>query len=80
VTILGPANLPSLVPVDASQMYARNISAFLLHMIKDGRLEVDAEDEIVRETLLTRDGKVVHPRVLELLGESPAGAESQQQQ
>jgi len=80
VAILGPANLPSLVPVDASQMYARNISTFLLHMVKEGRLEVDAEDEIVRETLLTRDGKVVHPRVLELLGESPAGGESQQQQ
>ena len=78
VTILGPANLPSLVPVDASQMYARNISAFLLHMIKEDRLEVDPEDEIVRETLLTRDGKVVHPRVLELLGESPESGDSPQ--
>jgi len=68
VTILGPANLPSLVPFHASQMYARNISTFLLHMVRAGKLEIRPEDEIVRETLLTSEGKVVHPRVLELLG------------
>ena len=67
VQILGPDNLPSLIPVHASQMYARNISTFLLHLVKEGKLELNPEDEIVSGTLLTRDGKVIHPRVLELL-------------
>ncbi len=68
VVILGPDNMPSLIPYHASQMYARNISTFLLNMVKNGKLEVNLEDEIIRETLLTQDGKVVHPRVLEMLG------------
>lgn len=66
VTILGPTNLPSTAPYHASQMYAKNITTFLLHLVKEGRLEFDLEDEITRDTLLTRDGKVVHARVLEL--------------
>jgi H+-translocating NAD(P) transhydrogenase subunit alpha len=57
--------LASTVPYHASQMYARNITAFLLHLAKDGKLQLDFEDEIVRETLLTRDGEVVNPRVRE---------------
>lgn len=68
VTILGPTNLPSTVPYHASQMYARNITTFLMHLVKDGKLELDLEDEITRETLLTRGGEVVHPRVRDLLG------------
>jgi len=63
VTIIGLYNLASTVPYHASQMYARNLSAFLLHMVKDGRLQLDANDEIIRETLLTRDGEVVNPIV-----------------
>jgi NAD(P) transhydrogenase subunit alpha len=70
VTILGPVNLPSAVPVHASQMYARNITSFLLNMVKDGRLAPSPEDEIVRETLLARDGRVLHPQVLERLSRS----------
>jgi H+-translocating NAD(P) transhydrogenase subunit alpha len=73
VTILGPLNLPSRAPFHASQMYAKNITTFLLHMVnKEGKLEIDPEDEIVRETLLTRDGEVVHPRVLEVIGAAKA--------
>ena len=68
VTILGPLNLPSTIPVHASQMYARNIQTFLLHMVKEGQLTLDREDEIVAGTLLTQGGEVVHPRVRELLG------------
>jgi NAD(P) transhydrogenase subunit alpha len=68
VVILGPANLPSTVPYHASQMYAKNITTFLLHLVKEGRLEIDREDEITRETLVTHDGEVVQPRVRELLG------------
>ncbi|MCX6601347.1 MAG: Re/Si-specific NAD(P)(+) transhydrogenase subunit alpha [bacterium] len=73
VTILGPVNIPSTVAYHASQMFSKNISTFLLNMIKDGQLNLNLEDEIVRETLVTRDGAVVHPRVLELLGKSGSG-------
>ena len=65
VTIIGWFNLASTVPYHASQMYARNITAFLLHLVRDGKLQLDWEDEIVRETLLTRGGEVVNPRVRE---------------
>jgi NAD(P) transhydrogenase subunit alpha len=71
VTILGPTNLPSQVPRHASQMYARNIATFLKHLIKDRRIQLDLADPITRETLLTRDGQVIHPRLRELL-ELPA--------
>jgi NAD(P) transhydrogenase subunit alpha len=46
-------------------MYARNITAFLLHLVKEGKLQLDLEDEIVRETLLTRGGEVVNARIRE---------------
>jgi NAD(P) transhydrogenase subunit alpha len=65
VTIIGWFNLASTVPYHASQMYARNVSAFLLHLIKDGKLQLNMEDEIIRETMLTRGGEVVHARVRE---------------
>ena len=65
VTIIGVLNLASTVPYHASQMYARNVSAFLLHMAKDGKLHLDRDDEIIRETLLTHRGEVVHARVRE---------------
>jgi NAD(P) transhydrogenase subunit alpha len=67
VTVLGPTNLPSEVPFHASQTYARNVTSFLLHLVKDGRLRLDLEDEITRQTLVTRDGEVVHPAVRERL-------------
>lgn len=78
VTILGPTNLPSTVPFHASQMYARNISTFLLLMVKEGKLELDREDEIIRDTLITYEGEVVQPRVRELLG-LPALASAQKE-
>ena len=68
VSILGPLNLPSSIPYHASQMYAKNIATFVKYLIKDGRLVLDREDEIVRETLVTHAGEVVHPRVRELMG------------
>jgi NAD(P) transhydrogenase subunit alpha len=71
VRILGPVNLPSTVPYHSSQMYAKNISAFLLHLVGDGESGFDVEDEIVRETLVARGGEVLHPRVRELLGLAP---------
>jgi len=68
VTIAGPMNVPSSVPFHASQMYAKNISSFLLHIARSGVIDLDADDEILRETLLTRGGEVVNPKVRELLG------------
>ena len=69
VRIHGPVNLPSTIPYHASQMYAKNIATFLKFLIsKEGNLTLNREDEIVRETLVTHDGEVVHPRVRELLG------------
>jgi H+-translocating NAD(P) transhydrogenase subunit alpha len=69
VTILGPTNLPAEAAYHASQMYAKNISTFLLHLVGGGQLTLDIEDEIVRETLVCREGEVVHPRVKELLSD-----------
>jgi len=80
VTIIGETNLASTVPYHASQMYARNLSAFLLNLVKDGKFQFNEADEIHRETLLTRDGEIVNPRVREFLGlparsaEKPTGA------
>jgi len=53
------------VPYHASMMYARNITAFLTHLIKDQKLNLNLEDEIVRETLLTNGGEIVNARVRE---------------
>jgi NAD(P) transhydrogenase subunit alpha len=61
VVILGPANLASGLPFHASQMYARNISSFLLHVVKDGVLRVDFQDEIIRETCVTHAGEIRKP-------------------
>jgi NAD(P) transhydrogenase subunit alpha len=66
IQILGPLNLPSTIPYHASQMYAKNIATFLKYLIKDGKITLNREDEIVRETLVTHAGEVVHPRVLEV--------------
>jgi NAD(P) transhydrogenase subunit alpha len=71
VTILGPLNLPSTIPYHASQMYARNITAFLKYLVKDGKLVLNREDEIVRETLVTHAGEIVHEKVAQ--ASRPAG-------
>jgi H+-translocating NAD(P) transhydrogenase subunit alpha len=68
VQIFGPVNLPSTIPYHASQMYARNIATFLKYLIKDGVFTLNLEDEIVRETLVTHAGEVVHARVREAMG------------
>jgi NAD(P) transhydrogenase subunit alpha len=68
VTILGPTNLPATVPLHSSQMYSRNIATFLAHLLKNGEWNLDLTDPIVRDTLVTRDGEVVHPRFREGLG------------
>jgi len=67
ITLLGPMNVPSMVPQHASQMYSANIAAFVKLLVRDGAVALDREDEIIRETLVTHEGRVVHPRVLELV-------------
>jgi H+-translocating NAD(P) transhydrogenase subunit alpha len=67
VKIIGHINLASEVPYHASQMYARNLTAFVLHLVKDGRLRTN-DDEIVRETRLTEQGEIVNRRVREFFG------------
>jgi NAD(P) transhydrogenase subunit alpha len=78
VTIIGEYNLAASVPYHASQMYARNVSAFLQLLAKDGTLQLNLKDEIIRETLLTHNGEIVNTRVREFfalpaLQTTPAG-------
>jgi NAD(P) transhydrogenase subunit alpha len=69
VTIAGPLNLASTVPYHASQMYAKNLATFLLHLLdKEGKLVVNTADEITSGTLLCQGGDVVHPQLRGLLG------------
>jgi NAD(P) transhydrogenase subunit alpha len=68
VTIIGAINVASGVPYHASQMYARNVTAFLLHLIREQKLQLTLEDEIIRETLVTYGGTVVNQRVREFFG------------
>jgi NAD(P) transhydrogenase subunit alpha len=68
VTIFGPTDLPSSVPHHSSQMYAKNMATFLMHILKDGALRPDLDEEIVKETLVTKDGEVTHARVRDALG------------
>jgi NAD(P) transhydrogenase subunit alpha len=67
VTILAPTNLPATMPAGASQFYARNLSAFLLHLLKDGELNLDMADEITAATVITHDGAVVQEQTRKLL-------------
>jgi NAD(P) transhydrogenase subunit alpha len=68
VTIIGAINVASGVPYHASQMYARNVTAFLLYIVKEQKLQLNLNDEIVRETLVTHGGEVVNARVREFFG------------
>jgi NAD(P) transhydrogenase subunit alpha len=72
VTIIAPDNLPASMPAGASAFYARNISALLLGMVKDGALNLDFEDEVTKATVITKDGAVVSEPVAKLL--NPGGA------
>lgn len=58
VTIIGPVNLPSTMPVHASQMYSKNISSLLQHIIKNGKIDLDFDDEIVNKTCVTHNGTI----------------------
>jgi NAD(P) transhydrogenase subunit alpha len=65
VVIIGPLNLPATVPYHASQMYARIVTNFLLHLLRDGRVHLDLSDELTRGPLVTHQGEIVHEAVKE---------------
>jgi NAD(P) transhydrogenase subunit alpha len=73
VTILGPTNLASDTPQHASQMYANNVTKFVANLAPKGEVNLNLDDEILRDTLLTRDGEVVNSRLRDLL-QTPADA------
>jgi proton-translocating NAD(P)+ transhydrogenase subunit alpha len=68
VTIIGPINLASGAPFHSSQVYARNLTAFLQNLVKDGKVRPPESDDIIRDTLLTHGEEVVNGRVREMLG------------
>ena len=67
VTIIGEPNLPSLVPTHSSEMYSKNILNLILHIGKEGKVELNLEDEIVKGSLITHNGEVVNQRVKDVL-------------
>ena len=77
VTVMGPLELPSTVPYHASQMFAKNVSTFLSHLLTDeGELPLDTSDEITAGTLVCRGGEILNPKVREAMGASAEGSES----
>ncbi len=74
VTVIAPDNLPASMPAGASAFYARNISALLLGMVKDGALNLDFEDEVTKSTVITHGGAILSEPVKKLLEPAPAAA------
>jgi NAD(P) transhydrogenase subunit alpha len=68
VTIMAPTNLPATVPVHASQLYSRNVTAFLNLLIKDGALHLDLNDDVVGPSCVTHEGKWANQRVAAAMG------------
>ena len=77
VTIIGRYNIAGTAPYHASQLYARNLTNFLLHIVKEQKLALNLEDEIVRDTLLTRGGEVANARVREFFSLPALAAQGQ---
>jgi NAD(P) transhydrogenase subunit alpha len=76
VTIVAPDNLPATMPAGSSAFYARNISALLLGMVKDGQLNLDFEDEVTKATVISHDGAVIAEPVKKLLAPADAAPTS----
>jgi NAD(P) transhydrogenase subunit alpha len=70
VSIDGTKNIPGMVPVSSTWMFAHNIYNFVVNLIKDGRVCLNTEDEIIASSLVTRGGKIVHNGALEAMGMS----------
>lgn len=76
VTILGHTNLPGEIPAHSSQMYAKNLVTFLNHLVQDGQLHIDLEDEITRGAMLTHEGRITNESVAALAGRAGSGGSS----
>jgi NAD(P) transhydrogenase subunit alpha len=74
VTIVGTANLPATVPYHASQLYARNVLNLLTHLVKDGALRLDFDDEITRDTCITHAGEIRHKPTLDVIASNLGGS------
>jgi NAD(P) transhydrogenase subunit alpha len=74
VTVIGAGRLPSTMPAAASAMYARNVSALLLYLVKDGKLALDLSDDLQAGVVVTRDGSVIHPALAKPADEPAGGA------
>src|SRR5450755_3902728 len=74
VTVIGAGSLPSTMPTAASAMYARNVSALLQYLVKDGALAIDRDDDLQAGVLITHDGRVVHPALADPAPAEPAAA------
>ena len=72
VTVLGPLNIPASVPFHASQMFAKNLQNFLAEFVKDGSVVLDFENEVISGTCITHEGRVVHERTRQAMGEGDA--------
>lgn len=68
VVVYGPLNVPAMLPVHASEMYARNLWNFLSPMIAEGELSLDWEDEVIRDSALTHEGEIRHAGVRAAMG------------
>jgi len=70
ILIRGPVNIPAMIPYHASQMYARNLQSFVKNLVKEGEINLNMEDEIISETMISKDGHVQNQRLKEALGKS----------
>jgi NAD(P) transhydrogenase subunit alpha len=68
VTIVGETNFPATLPFHASQLYSRNVASLLALVLKDGKISLDLNDEILKGATITKDGQVVHPQAQKLVG------------
>ena len=75
-----PVNLPATVPFHASQMYGKNVTTLLEHLVEEGQVSLDLEDEITSGTLVARGSEVVHPVVKKLLGGADSDSGQQKEQ
>jgi NAD(P) transhydrogenase subunit alpha len=67
VTIIGTRNIASTMPLATSQLYARNVANLLVHLVKDGGIDLDFEDEITKGACVTHDGEIVNERARQMV-------------
>jgi NAD(P) transhydrogenase subunit alpha len=69
VTIIGEPNLPSLLATNASDLYGKNVAALILHLVNEEKINFDTTEEIIGGSLITHQGEIVNPKLLELLNQ-----------